>query len=192
MAMRLADDELVVALGNERITLRVSLRAALLLERRYGGFQSLYEKLCKGQLQAICDLVTVCGGKPARTVAERYLNEGSIGPKLTALLPDLQGFIFRLCGAEDTGVVRPNDPNRITFPDYYEQLFTVATGWLGWSPDVAWRATPSEITLAHKGWIDKVQAIHGKPADDGALDLSKPADRARFRAIGNLDVSSLP
>lgn len=194
MTMRLADDELVIALGNERITLRVSLRAALLLERRYGGFQSLYNKISKGELQSIADLVTCCGGRKAREIVLRWIGDGSIGPKLTALLPDLQTFIFRLCGAEDTAVVQPNDQKQIiAFPEYYEHLFSVATGWLGWAPEAAWRATPAEIMLAHKGWLDKHAAIHGKPDDDdNTIDLSKPADRARFRAIGNLDVSSLP
>lgn len=42
----------------------------------------------------------------------------------------------------------------------------MATGWLGWSPDVAWRATVPEIRVAVRARIKWQQMCNGVEEED--------------------------
>jgi len=49
----------------------------------------------------------------------------------------------------------------MTEAEYLVHIFGVATGWLGWSPDVAWNSTVPEITISIAAKIDFIQMQNG-------------------------------
>jgi hypothetical protein len=49
----------------------------------------------------------------------------------------------------------------LTLVAYLEHLFGMATGWLGWSPEVAWRSTVAEIRVAVKARVRWQQMCNG-------------------------------
>jgi hypothetical protein len=49
----------------------------------------------------------------------------------------------------------------MTEGEYLDHMFGVATGWLGWSPDVAWSSTVPEITISIAAKIDFIQMQNG-------------------------------
>jgi hypothetical protein len=49
----------------------------------------------------------------------------------------------------------------MTEGEYLDHMFGVATGWLGWSPDVAWNSTVPEITISIAAKIDFIQMQNG-------------------------------
>src|SRR5258705_4973432 len=55
--MRLADDEFTVTLGTRSFVLRLSLRAASRLERKYEGYQNLSVAIADGSFSACSDLM---------------------------------------------------------------------------------------------------------------------------------------
>ncbi|MHA6646408.1 hypothetical protein ACX3P1_28370, partial [Mesorhizobium sp. A623] len=72
--------------------------------------------------------------------------------------------------------------------DFYE----IATGWLGWTPETAWNATPAEILAAQRGLIAKLKAIHGtaeeKPDYDPREEITPDQAKqgiAKLRANAN-------
>jgi hypothetical protein len=51
---------------------------------------------------------------------------------------------------------------------YVDRLYAVATGWLGWPPEVAWRTALPELFLAMDArieWAQMTNPFGGKPAD---------------------------
>jgi len=72
---------------------------------------------------------------------------------------------------------------------YVDRLYAIATGWLGWSPDAAWRTPLPELFLAMDARIEwsqmtnpfgkgKAQPGKGKPS------ASNVADRLRTALTG--------
>nr|WP_209012812.1 MULTISPECIES: hypothetical protein [Pseudomonas] len=55
-------------------------------------------------------------------------------------------------------------------------MYAVATGWLGWSPEVAWRTPLPELFLAMDArieWAQMTNPFGGKPS--GSKEKPKPS-----------------
>jgi hypothetical protein len=172
--MQLAADEISVKVGAERIVLRPTLRAALRLERRHGGFDKIVRAIADGSLTVIADVI--------REASDRYtsipelIEQIGLSPLrvgIEALSVPLIDFVFALAGvtpADQSPGGREGEPaTRISFADHHARLYRVATGWLGWSPETAWSSTPAEIMEAQKGRLELLRAIFGT-ADEGDKD----------------------
>ncbi len=184
------------------ITLRPSLRAAYVLERRYDGFDKLLRLVADGSLLAISDVIREGAGENTVT---RYLDslEGmSLHIGIDRLAGPAAEFIFALAGADRSKPVQEAPGKPISFEQHHTNLFRIATGWLGWTPDEAWDATPAEIMEAYKGRTDMLAAIFGgsKEAEDNGntSDLTALEGDARqnalkrFAALGDLTVTRMP
>jgi hypothetical protein len=109
----------------------------------------------------------------------------------------LSEFVLILSGAKHKSdeLAQAGDP--ISFEEYHTKLFQIGTGWLGWTPEATWNATPAEIINAHTGRRAMLTALFGGKRDDdqtierkdGKLDSSV---RAELNALGDLGVVSLP
>ncbi len=56
----------------------------------------------------------------------------------------------------------------LSWSDAYAELYQIGTGWLGWTPQETWNATPTEITEAFKGKLAMLKAIHGSAEEEPA------------------------
>jgi hypothetical protein len=191
--MRLADSEIAISLEKETIHLRASLRAAYRLEQRY-GFQDLCEAIARCDLAAAVDLISVGSTDPkAVDYFFDYLRDSkSLLSGLMEVREPLLKFVLLLSGAEDR--INDSEPTGtpIPFAEYHERLFRIATGWLSWSPEQAWNATPAEIIEAQKGRIEMLGAIFGSSTgkdDDTTTDISSARDR--LNALGNGAVTDM-
>lgn len=174
--MRLAANTFALQVGDKSYDLKPSLRAAFHLHRRY-GFQELYQAIADGSFTAIMDLITatseVTPVAPISTILDAR--------------EQLLEFVLILSGAEPSDGRSSGKP--MTFDDYFDKLFQIGTGWLGWTPDDTWDATPAEIMNAHTGRLDMLKAVFGSGKDDQTG--SEPPSRADLNAIGDLTVHSL-
>ncbi|WP_219907819.1 phage tail assembly chaperone, partial [Cereibacter changlensis] len=114
-----------------------------------------------------------------RSAAEAFLSHMA-GQPLRTFTEATHGPLASLCAAlmpSPTASTKPRTTSAKTMPwaDYYSELFQIATGWLGWSPDTAWNATPAEITCAFDGHVAMLKTIH-RSADE---EDNSPADQAR-------------
>jgi hypothetical protein len=178
--MRLAGDEILITIGEARITLRPTLRAAMRLERRYGGFDKLIAGVLDGDTRVMGDIIAEHTDHKLLDLV--FASPGtSMRSGLEVLSGPLLAHCFQLAGVDLEG----QEPNRehgeaagqISFAEYHTKLFEIATGWLGWTPSDAWNATPCEIVSAYKGRIALLQAVFGtsdgKPAGDEPQDLDQ-------------------
>lgn len=70
----------------------------------------------------------------------------------------------------------------MTWPQIYAALYDRATGWLHWTPQATWKATPTEIDRAYWAHIEQLKAIHG--SGDNDEKEPNPEQVARNEAAG--------
>lgn len=167
-----------VICGAKAVFLRPSLRAATQLESRYGGFQTILDACADCRLSVIADVIETSSDCPDFLAT-------LIGTPLIEVLPkvieELPAHILALAGV-DPDKEGQGGGESIPFADYYARLFRIGTGWLGWSPDVTWNATPKEIAEAYSGHLEMLRAIHG-----GSDDQPRPTElpeNAKFDRAG--------
>lgn len=194
--MRLADDDTAIQLGNETVHLRPTLRAAFRLERRHGGFRQLAGAIADGSLNVMADVIREGSNMPSTVPA--FLNAVTgpqgLGNGIEAVTPVLLDFVLCLAGhneGADAPEGEPDGRSRLTFAEHHAKLYRVATGWLGWTPDATWNATPAEILEAYQGRMDMLQAIFGgsqtnTPDSTGPSDQTEDEIRAGWATLKTL------
>lgn len=175
--MRLATNSFALQLGDKSFDLKPSLRAAFHLHHKY-GFQELSQAILDGSFVAIMDLITATSAVTPIASLHDILDARE----------QLVEFVLILSGAEPSGGKSSGRP--MAFEEYFTKLYQIGTGWLGWTPDDTWDATPAEIMNAHTGRLDMLKALFGSKneGDDGTL---ASVDKADLNAIGDLTVHSL-
>ena len=158
--------------------LRPSLRAATVLESRY-GFDGLIAACTDGNLTVIADIEECSSDCRNFLKAIEGVPLASVMPELLAAL---NKHIEALAGIDPDNQSQ-SDGETMPFKDYYARLFRIATGWLQWSPKDAWEATPKEILEAYSGHLEMLKAIYGSTDDkDGSNPTDKPENAKLDRA----------
>ena len=173
---RLAYEETVIRVDHVTIRLRPTLRAATRLHAEFGGFDELIRAIMQGSVSALTSVVREGVCDPIEF--PRFLE--TIGPGLSlkrivdAIAGPILTHVIALSGLEASGEgAKGDDPGkRISIDDYHRQLFRIATGWLGWEPELAWNSTPNEIREAYKGRIELLRAIFGGEDKSDRSNLS--------------------
>ena len=183
--MKLADD-ITIELGGERVTLRPSLRCAIRLESRPGGFPLLLGHILDGSLTSAIDCIEPHYDHP-------FLKNQIMDAGLDSLTDPLTSYVMACAGID------PDDPPKkpkgkaksVPFKQYLRDLYRIGTGWLGWTPDETLDATPIEIREAYKGRLEMLKAIFGssdeKP-DNSDLSLDDKLKGA-FGSLGTTKVT---
>lgn len=184
MSLRPAYHEIVLEHGSHAVVLRPSLRAASTLERSH-GFDMLFRHLAEfhtGTVRAI-----ILTAATDRKDAAAFLETMSRQP-IASFLDAVQVSIVRLClgfvpvGEADRKSASSSAPT--PWREFYGQLYRYATGWLHWTPEAAWSATPTEIMEALAGHGEMLTAIHGPAGDKPAEAQPDPEQAARNEAAG--------
>lgn len=190
----LAADDIVLEIDGEALRLRPSLRAAVRLERQFGGFAGLITKIGEGSVTALVALAVECGDQ-RHAAAILAPSPDSWSARFERLGPQLVALVFALADVDPDAkagprIERPATGLTLTFTDALIELFGIATGVLGWSPADAWRATPAEIKVALDAHTRMIRAQNGIPepeTDDPlntSLDSEGLADLASMGGLG--------
>lgn len=189
MALQSAHDGITLALGGSTLRLRPSLRAASTLERLHDGFAALFRQIAEFHLGTIREIITITATD--RQDATAFLSRIDRTP-LRIVADTVTAPILALCAAfipASDKDAKP-DPNAkpMPWPELYRELFRQATGWLHWTPEAAWNATPTEIAEAFAGHTAMLKAIHGsaeddKPAYDPREEISEEQARAGLATL---------
>ena len=194
----LAADEITITVAREAITLRPTLRAAMRLERAFGGFDKLIEAIDGGSVTAMAAVIRESSDGDSDVprliegLADMPLHRG-----IEVLKEPLVSHVLRLAGHDGSEESGEGSNERITFAEHHARLYRLATGWLGWSPETAWTSTASEIIEAYAGRIELLQAIFGtgtKSEDAQQHDPSPELFNAKVlafaRAMGTRKVAA--
>lgn len=157
--MRLASEDIVITIANTPVVLHPSLRAAIRLAREHNGFGDVFLGVMNGRLEIMQELVRE--GTNSHAIAADFnldIQYQGLGRVLARTQSALLAFTLALSGHDPEA--KPSTPGS-TMPilAYYERLFAIATGWLGWTPEQAWEATPAEIIAAKQGRTDLITDV---------------------------------
>ncbi|KIN60638.1 hypothetical protein Z945_1614 [Sulfitobacter noctilucae] len=168
--------------GGNTVFLLPSLRAAFFLEQLHGGFPGLLRKLAEFDTATVWHVIKEAAGKDA---SDTLLAYAATRP-LTAFSHAATGPLFALVAAllpiAPKATTTDSDGASVPWADAFTELFKIATGWLGWTPETAWNATPQEITDAFDAHLNKLKALHG--AADDEPDSTNANQRAQNIALG--------
>lgn len=186
--MRLADDDVTVMVGSQRLKLRPTLRAATRIERLCeGNFQALFDKLITGHLGSLVSVLCAATVNPIQPEAIHAALRGKpLAPQLaklkSAALALLPGLTFSKPAPAGE---RPSEANPIPFASYYARLYRIGTGILRWPPHVVWSSTPAEIIEAFSGYSGTLDdelvnsPLHNTRLDRAGLDSLRGRGRLR-------------
>ncbi|MBP2446377.1 hypothetical protein [Rhizobium leguminosarum] len=184
---RPAFEQVTIAHGGNSVTLRPSLRAAATLEERH-GLPALFRALNDLNLTIISDII-LTASLPGHDAAA-FLSSTSgkpLFPFFMAAQKPLADLVSMFMPAPDpkappsTGTGKP-----MPWSEVFATLFDSATGWLGWTPDAAWNATPTEITRAMSAHFDRLVRTGVLVRDKTTAKAPDPEQAARNIAE-NLD-----
>ncbi len=193
----LAEDEIRIEIGRgsnaETVFLRPTLRAAMRLERAHGGFDKIIEAILAGNVTVMASVIRE--SEEHRSDIPRLIEGLAAMPLyagVEALKEPLVKHVLQFLGsdAEEVDTKSDAEAEPVTFADHYARLFKIATGWLGWTPEVAWTATASEIIAAFKGRTEMLQAIFGGGEKAGQDDGEQSAEIFNAKLSGVLAMAS--
>lgn len=154
----LGADGIFVELAGEAHELRPSLRASTRLVRLH----QLHGLLAAAQdfkITVIMDVLRESSIKPSLLLEEiAATGLGAVRNRLTGPLAE---FVLAVAGIDpnDTTPSTPAPGKQASPEETFTKLFGIATGWLGWTPEEAWNATPAEIIAARSGRTDLITDI---------------------------------
>jgi hypothetical protein len=167
-------NEITCTVGGELIVLRPTLRRALRLARREGSFAKLIEDIQDGSLAAA--LAIVADNYSGADLEAKLLSDG-----LIAIDDPLLVYVLECAGLSDEMDAKSKSSGKsVSFEEHLTGLFRIATGWIGWTPQQSWDATPAEIIEAYKGRVEMLKAIFGASDKDDAESIDT---NERFKTV---------
>ena len=150
--------EVLLCCGTHAVTLRASLRAAMALESLPGGIAVVWEGIARQKLTTLHAVIRAAATD--RAGAERLLAHAANTPLAhfahtaqAACLALLSGFL----NADDPGDTTPTSEGPAKpLRDYFADLFSYGTGWLGWPPSEVWNASIGELEAAFLAHVDRL------------------------------------
>jgi hypothetical protein len=172
--MHLAAD-ITLTIDGASVRLRPTLGAAIRLEARH-GFPAIVNGIVGGHTLILKDVIREAGDYPADVLdALDRIDEIGI-QKLAALTLPLLDLVSAMAGYDEDDQEQPAKKGKpVTHAEHFAKLFSIGTGWLGWTPAVTWAATAKEIMAAQEGRVDMLNGIFGggkKGKDAARADMS--------------------
>lgn len=165
---RPAYEQVTIAHGGSAVTLRPTLRAAVTLEARF-GFPAMFRALEEGSFTIISEIIRTASSTVQDAAA--FLSGIAGKPLSSFIVPariPLAELVSMFMPAPDPKAKQVTAFGKpVTWSDFYADLYENATGWLGWTPEQAYSATPTEICRAYAGHVAKLKAIHGSGEEQG-------------------------
>lgn len=158
--MQLGADTISIEMAGEAYELRPSLRACLRLTHKH-GLSALAGAARDFKISIILDMLSEAAIKPALLWAE--IASVGLGAVCRRLTEPLSKFVLAVAGIDPDATPEPAisqaSGKQLSPDEYHTQLFQIATGWLGWTPEQAWAATSAEIRAARTGRTDLITDI---------------------------------
>lgn len=186
----LAPDDITLQLDGATLRLRPSLRAAVRLERQFDGFAGLLAKITEGSVSAFVALAVECGHRRHEAAILAPSSE-AWSARYARLSPQLVALTFQLADVDPQAkpgprIERPSTGRKVTHAEALAELFGIATGVLGWSPAIAWSATPAEIKAALDAHTRMLRAQAGMPEPESSDPFNDTLDSAGLAELAAL------
>lgn len=176
---RASFEQVEISHGGNVLILRPSLRAATILEERF-GLAALYAALEDLNFTIISEIILVSesGGNQSAAAFLTAVQRRPLFPFFLAVRAPLFELVSMLTPAPEKRAQQLHKTGKqVTWAEVFAALYDRATGWLGWTPEQAWNATPTEIDRAYRAHLEKLKAIHGGGSDEEKEPDPEQAER---------------
>ncbi|WP_236774064.1 hypothetical protein [Agrobacterium tumefaciens] len=149
------------------------MRAATILEERFGlpALHAALEDLNYTIISEIIRASEISSGTPNAAAFLTAVQRKPLFPFFLAVRAPLFELVSMLTPAPEKRVQPLHTTGKqVTWAEVFAALYDRATGWLGWTPEQAWNATPTEIDRAYRAHVEKLKAIHGGGSDEKEPD----------------------
>lgn len=194
---RASFEQVEISHGGNAVTLRPSLRAATILEERFGlpALHAALEDLNYTIISEIIRASEISSGTPNAAAFLTAVQRKPLFPFFLAVRAPLFELVSMLTPAPEKRAQSLHaTAKQVTWAEVFAALYDRATGWLGWTPEQAWNATPTEIDRAYRAHLEKLKAIHGGGSEEKEPDpeqaernvaagLDPEFDRAGLQAL---------
>lgn len=184
-----AYEQVTIVHGGNTVTLRPSLRAASILEDKF-GLSAIDKGLTELDFAIVSEIIRAASSS-AQDAAAFLRSEAAgrpLSPFFEAVSEPLRELVLMFVPAPVQRLEKghPTTGVRMTFAEMFAELYDAATGWLEWTPEQAWNATPTEINRAYIAHEKKLKAIHGSGDDrsQASRETSDPEQAAHNVAAG--------
>lgn len=166
---RASFEQVEISYGGNTVLLRPSLRAATVLEERF-GLPALHAALDDLNFTIISEIILASHSSGGDRSAAAFLSSLS-GRPLFPFFLSVRAPLSELVSMLTPKPEKRSQPlhstcKQVTWAEVFAALYSRATGWLGWTPEQAWNATPTEIDRAYRAHLEKLKAIHGGGSDE--------------------------
>src|SRR5690606_13166945 len=163
---------IVLALGGNTVRLRQSLRAASQL----AAPPELFRHVVDFHLGTIREIIlTAATDQQEATAFLAKIDSTPLQIFSSTIVAPLATFIAGFTPADTSTDKQTSSGAPMAWPDVVKALYRRATGWLHWTPETAWNATPTEITEAFAGWIEHHEALNPRSDNESqATRKQKP------------------
>lgn len=172
---RPAYEQVTIAHGENTVSLRPTLRAACTLEAHY-GFPALYKALDELNYTVISEIILAAS--TTRQDAASFLSSlpgRTLYSFFHAVQQPIAELLIMFVPAPDQKAKRTTgNAKPLSWQEVYAALYERATGWLHWTPEQAWNATPTEIDRAYWAHIEQLKAVHGNGDDKAKPETKQP------------------
>ena len=149
--MRLVSEDIVIEHGVNAVRLRPSLRAAYILEAKH-SFGHVMQGIVDLNVGVMADVIAATSNDPtARRLLIAKIDDNGVRDLQHLVVPflDLLADCYGVRGdQEHRSQERERIGKRFSILDTLGEVYAVATGFLGWTPDAALDATPLQIVEA--------------------------------------------
>lgn len=184
---RPAYEQVTIAHGGNTVTLRPTLRAAATLEERH-GFPALFRALDDMNVTIISEIILAASSPQDAAACLAGIPGRPLFPFFMAVRQPLGNLISMFMPAPDPKAKRSTKTGKpMPWAEVYSTLFDSATGWLGWTPETAWNATPTEITRAMSAHFDRLVTTGILVRDDKQPAKETDPEQAARNIAAGLD-----
>lgn len=131
----------------------------------------MLRKLAQFDTRTVWHIIKETAGKTESDDLFGYAADKSLSSFADAAQAPLFHLVAALLPEAPEAEIEATTSAPVAWSDAFRELFKIATGWLGWSPEVAWNATPQEITDAFEAHIRLVHLI-GNRFEGGGTDAA--------------------
>ncbi|GKX34645.1 MAG: hypothetical protein MnENMB40S_22630 [Rhizobiaceae bacterium MnEN-MB40S] len=178
--------EIVVEHNGTVVHLRPSLRAAYLLEEKHKSFGRLVEGVQTLNITVIEDILDVTSdhNPDARRLLIGKVTDNGVRDLQHLLLPlfDVIATCYGVDGdpkdetPEQSAKKRERPGKSFSMRRMLDEAYTIATAWLGWSPNEALDSTPAQIAMSWEAYVKRHNAMTGQGDQNSNATEFDPRD----------------
>ncbi len=174
--------------GNQAVTLRASLRAAVALDNLPGGIPGAWDSVMRQTYTGIrAVLLATATDRAAAGFLLTAAAQEPLAPFLSQAQAACHELLANLLPEPEEAPATSTTAKPITLREYLTELFKFGTTILEWSPSEVWQASPAEIEAILRARLERLEAMEAASNADRQPKHQMSQDQRQANIEAGLD-----